>query len=58
MGYVLPECLGDSVPPSPRSPSPPYWHSSSASPTEIAPIEEGDSRGSVDENAKEQASWN
>lgn len=50
MGYVLPECLGDSVPP--------YWHSSSASPTEIAPIEEGDSRGSVDENAKEQASWN
>jgi hypothetical protein len=49
MGCALLKCLGDYVPSSPRYPSPPYRGSSSAAPTEIAPIEEGDSRGSVEE---------
>lgn len=48
MACVLRSGLGDSVPTSPRSPSPPYWRSQSAAPTEIASIEEGDSRVSVE----------
>lgn len=40
--------LGDYVPPSPRSPSPPYFRSLLPSATRIAEIEEGDSRESVD----------
>ena len=48
MGCVSFSGLGDVVPSSPRCSSPPYRGSSSAAPAEIAPIEEGDSRVSVD----------
>jgi hypothetical protein len=48
MDCVLHECLGSSVPTLPRLSSPPYRGSSSAAPTEIAPIEEGNSRVSVE----------
>jgi hypothetical protein len=48
MVCVLPECLGDSILPSPRCPSPPYRGSSSPTAAEIATIEEGDSRDSVE----------
>ena len=56
MDCVLPEYLGDYVPPSPRYPSPPYRGSSSAAPAEIATIEEGDSRESVEKDIRSQRS--
>lgn len=49
MDCVLHECLGSSVPTLPRCSSPPYRGSSSPTAAVIAPIEEGDSRDSVDE---------
>ncbi len=48
MGCVSHECLDDSVPPSSRCPSPPYRGSSLPTAAEIAPIEGGDSRDSVE----------
>lgn len=48
MDCLLHKCLDDSVPPSSRCPSPPYRGSSSVRKAEIATIEEGDSRDSVE----------
>jgi len=50
MGCVLHECLGDYVPPSPRSPSPPCSRSSLPKGCGNPSAEEGDSRVHVDQD--------